>query len=137
MRPNEMDLARAVQDLEENGSSQDPIFLGGEETTPEQLEYVGKLCELPGTPMAKDIKISYYGGKDLHLIKRGTLSGMVKDRRRLREATVDIQDECDDPSFSLADWRKMINRLIRKYGKNTIMTTDGGYNNVTLRLEKP
>jgi len=148
MRPNEMSVNRAIQDLEEHGSSQDPIWYQGEETTPEQLSWKvddGR-SDLSGYVLAGDVRISYYGGKDLHLIKRGTLSGMVRDRRRLREdrdraasfrATVDPNDEADDPSFSLADWRRMINRLIRKYGKDTIMTTDGGYNNVTLRLEKP
>lgn len=148
MKPHEMSVDRAIQDLEEHGSSQDPIFYKGQETTPEQLSWKvddGR-CDLRGYTLAGEVRIGYYGGKDLHLIKRGTLSGMVKDRRRLREdrdraasfrATVDMNDEADDPHFTLADWRRMINRLIRKYGKDTVMYTDGGYNNVTLRLEKP
>jgi hypothetical protein len=47
------------------------------------------------------------------------------------------KDAGDDPHFSLADWRRMINRLIREHGADTIMYTDGGYNNVTLRLVRP
>lgn len=43
----------------------------------------------------------------------------------------------DDPRFTLADWRRMIDRLIKEHGEDTVMLTDGGYNNVTLRLERP
>lgn len=42
-----------------------------------------------------------------------------------------------DPRFTLADWRRMINSLIKEFGEDTVMLTDGGYNNVTLRLERP
>lgn len=82
MRPNEMDISRAVQDLEENGSAEDPIFYKGQETTPNRLEH--ELTHL-GPLKAKNVVIGYYGGRELHLIKRGTLSGMVSDRRRLRQ----------------------------------------------------
>ena len=76
-----MDIHRAILDLEDNGSSQDPVFFEGKEIMAEELQYhinVGLV-----TP-ARDIKIGYWGGRDLHLIRRGTLSGMVLDRRRLR-----------------------------------------------------
>ena len=81
MRPNEMDVSRAVQDLEENGSSEDPIWFRGKETTPNRLEHTLSRVSC----WAKDVSIGYYGGVNLHMIKRGTLSGMVADRRRLRE----------------------------------------------------
>ena len=41
-----------------------------------------------------------------------------------------------DPYISLGDWKKLIQELIDKHGENTIMYTDGGYNNVELYLEK-
>lgn len=77
-----MTVDRAVQDLEENGSAEDPIFYRDHETTPSRLEH---MFEQNPFCSASYIRIGYYGGRDLHLIKRGTLSGMVADRRRLQE----------------------------------------------------
>lgn len=82
MRPHEMNVDQAVVDLEENGSAEDPIFYGGHETSPSRLEH---MFHNNLSLHASKVRIGYYGGRDLHLIKSGTLSGMVADRRRLRE----------------------------------------------------
>lgn len=42
-----------------------------------------------------------------------------------------------DPSWTLADWRDFIAELIDLHGTRAIMYTDGGYNNVSLRVFKP
>lgn len=63
----------------ELGSAHDPIFVRGEETTPTDLE--GTNWPFEDTT---SIRISYFtvrNGK-ARLLKNGTLSGMVRDRKR-------------------------------------------------------
>lgn len=42
--------------------------------------------------------------------------------------------DMNDPCLTLEEWRKEINKLIRKYGKDCTLRTDGGYNNVQMIL---
>ena len=74
-----MYLDEAVTLLDDLCSSQDPIFYKGVETTPSELPYLGAFGR-DHTILAKDIRVSYYGGAPFRLI-HGTLSGMVKDRK--------------------------------------------------------
>ncbi len=76
-----MNVGQAIWDLEENGSSRDPIFYGDWETTPDWLR-----SEIYLSRLASSVRIGYYGGPDHHLVKHGTLSGMVQDRRKTRVA---------------------------------------------------
>ena len=39
-----------------------------------------------------------------------------------------------DPCWSLQEWLYFINKQIKTYGKNTLLHTDAGYNNVALKL---
>lgn len=72
---------QAVDDyLEELGSSQDPIFWKGEETTPTDLRY-----RVPGEDPAQ-VRITYWGGSlegRQRLIRGGTVLGMIADRIHL------------------------------------------------------
>lgn len=65
---------------------------------------------------------------------------MTKPNKKLTKIANDwlmTPEPVSDPRFTLADWRRMINSLIKEFGEDTVMLTDGGYNNVTLRLERP
>jgi hypothetical protein len=42
----------------------------------------------------------------------------------------------NDPSFSLRDWRKAIEKLGRRYGENAILKTNAGHNNVCMEIEE-
>lgn len=74
-----MTVDEALRKLDELGSTDDPIWVGGEETTPADLA-----TDLwPGTDDASEVRITYWGergGTWRFRKKRGTLSGMVKDR---------------------------------------------------------
>lgn len=50
---------------------------------------------------------------------------------------METKDLINDPSLTLEAWSKLINKWIERYGKYTILFTDGGYNNVDLRILKP
>ncbi len=41
-------------------------------------------------------------------------------------------DVTNDPYWTLGQWRDFIDEQIAKYGKETVMKTDAGYNNVEL-----
>lgn len=77
--PGRVDMA-VDNYLEELGSSQDPIFYQGEETTPTDLRY-----RVPGEDPGK-VRISYWGGSRegrQRLIRGGTVLGMIADRIEL------------------------------------------------------
>jgi len=75
LRPEDMDLAEAVNDLARHGAAGDPIQWRAEKTIPSGL------CSLmPDTTKAKSIRIKYWGPNGL-IRHGGTLCGMVKDRR--------------------------------------------------------
>lgn len=40
----------------------------------------------------------------------------------------------NDPSFTLGEWAMLISLLIMEYGEDVVLTTNGGYNNVSLEL---
>lgn len=40
----------------------------------------------------------------------------------------------NDPSFTLKEWRDIIQRLIDEHGEDTILYSDAGYNNVQFFL---
>lgn len=81
-RKRGMKVPTAVEVLEALGCSEDPIVWQGVETTPGDLEgtislhYHGE----QGHVRAADLRITYSGGRGT---RRGTLSGMVKDRLAL------------------------------------------------------
>lgn len=41
----------------------------------------------------------------------------------------------EDPKLSLEEWKRRIDALIRMFGNGAIMYTDGGYNNVELKVK--
>lgn len=47
-----------------------------------------------------------------------------------------LGDAVDDPSMTLKQWLFLVKDLIKTHGEDAVMFTDGGYNNVTLRLER-
>jgi hypothetical protein len=152
-----MNLSRAVQDLEENGSSQDPIWYKGEETTPEQLEWKVSDNRHGGMAAASKIRITYYGYVKGDCLKKvnGTLSGMVRDRRilhadnerklsdraRAKKATeaahrqARLEEQMCDPDMTLIQWLELIASLIKTHGPDVKMYTDSGYNNCELRID--
>ncbi len=69
-----MKVHEALEALESAGSASDPILYRGEETTAVDLD-------LPSLDDASKVRIGYWG-KGIRLVKRGTLSGMVRERRR-------------------------------------------------------
>ena len=83
-----MNLAEALEILEEHGANQDPIRCKGVETDPDNLERWHNVLD-----DAKDITISYFGANKnpktrkripVVWIVRGTLSAMVKDRMEMK-----------------------------------------------------
>lgn len=76
-KPSELSLFECVELLERLYSSQDPITWNGEDTTPDGL--IGVLSDFHP---ANTIRINYYGGKPMRLIKGGTLTGMLANRAR-------------------------------------------------------
>ncbi len=41
----------------------------------------------------------------------------------------------DNPKWSLDQWKEFIEELIKKYGKDSILSTDAGYNDVEMILQ--
>lgn len=39
-----------------------------------------------------------------------------------------------DPSWTLEEWASFIEQLIEKYGDKSVLYTDAGYSNVSLRI---
>jgi hypothetical protein len=100
-----MYLDSAVDLLDDLCSHQDPILYKGAETTPEELDYLLTDPYL----LAKDIRISYYGGAPFRLI-HGTLSGMVADRKRLVGVRWPASHR-EDSADALARVNSIIDRL--------------------------
>ena len=65
-----------IRKLEDHGSAEDPVFHNGKETTPMQISYDHHALD-----SVAGIKIAYYGGDPLRLI-RGTARGMLRERAR-------------------------------------------------------
>jgi hypothetical protein len=74
-----MDLIDAVRALGRLGSANDPIMFRGEEVIPEDLPF----CLEP-TRSAASVRLAYWSVRSgrARLITRGTLSGMLRDRKR-------------------------------------------------------
>lgn len=136
MRPHEMSVEEAKEALDDLGSSQDPIWLGDFETVPENLDvyWSARACMT---------RISYYRGDDPLAIRKGTLSGMVADRRRMVARHVKIEDSVRrssleerlaDPGGTLVWWRTFISDLITEHGTNVEMHVHSAYNNATLEI---
>lgn len=73
MRPYEMTVGRALLDLEDHGSDRDLVIFQGREIEASGLPY-------RDDRMAKDVRIGYWA-RGYRFVARGTLSGMVADRR--------------------------------------------------------
>lgn len=129
MRPHEMNLHEAVDELENLGSSHDPIFWEDHETTPESLE--GALGGSTICTRASKIRISYYGGVDPLVLRKGTLSGMVADRRRMvaredsvRRSSLEDKMEYCFWSYGPTEGFYMINRELHLFVCSLIDTSD-------------
>ena len=77
MEGNPVNLDTALCILAECGSDNDPITYKGEYCDPRSLEET-----LTSHTPASEIRIKYFGGLKTREIN-GTLSGMVRDRKRL------------------------------------------------------
>ncbi len=40
-----------------------------------------------------------------------------------------------DPNISLKDMRTLLNKWVRQYGEDAVLTTDAAYNNVDLHID--
>lgn len=76
MKTSDMTFAEWLRALDRRGSSEDPIYFAGRETTPTELaQKFNSLDRIAG------LRIQYFGGEPLHLIE-GTAGGMLRERAR-------------------------------------------------------
>ncbi|WP_415907014.1 hypothetical protein [Oleiharenicola sp. Vm1] len=76
MKTSEMTFAEWLRALDRRGSTEDPIYCDGRETTPTELAHrFDSLERIAG------VRIQYFGGTPLHLIA-GTAGGMLRERAR-------------------------------------------------------
>lgn len=80
----ELDVGEALAELEQLGSSEDPIVYQGQEMTPSELVYRAK------PNLAKHVRVSFWGEVDgrCRLIRGSNLARMVADRRKLQAETI-------------------------------------------------
>lgn len=81
-----MTLDNAVSELEHFASDEDPIRYHRRDTTARDLLY-----ELPPRTNVASFRIDYYGAEGW--VKGGTMTGMIRDRRKLLGRGPDDADQ--------------------------------------------